>query len=173
MKNALLLLLSLLAGCAGQPTPTQPAAPLPSQLSASADPSVKGRRLTWGGEVISVKNLEDRTLVEIMAHPLLRNGEPQVGGANQGRFIADYPGFLDPADYPPGQRVTVTGPMLGYLDGKVGQASYRYPVLAAEKIERWEARQESSWRRPAINVGVGIGGGSHSSWGNIGIGFGF
>ncbi len=94
--------------------------------------------------------------------------------SSQGRFLADYPGFLDPAEYPVGKLVTVTGPMLGYTDGQVGDAFYRYPALRADELRGWE-EETSSWRypRPKVHVGVGIGGGSRGGWGNIGIGIGF
>lgn len=164
----------LLAGCSstGEVLSSGPA---PSRLSATADPSVKGQVLTWGGSVISVKNLKDRTLLEVMAYPLASDGRPRTDLQSQGRFIADFKGFLEPAEYQPGRLVTVTGPMLGYMDGKVGEADYRYPALQADELRLWDrqATGSRSWSRPAINVGVGVGGGSHSSWGNIGTGFGF
>jgi len=168
----LLATLLLLAGCQSTGE-TRPSGPVPAQLSATADPSVKGQRLTWGGSVIRVKNLQDRTLVEIMAYPLDSEGRPRTGQPSQGRFIADYKGFLEPAEYPVGRLVTVTGPMLGYLDGKVGEADYRYPALQADGIRVWENRRSGSRVRPAVSVGVGVGGGSSSGWSNIGIGIGF
>ena len=169
---SLLTAMLLLAGCQSSGG-TLPPGPVPAQLSATADPSVKGQRLTWGGSVIRVKNLRDRTLVEIMAYPLDSEGRPRTGQPSQGRFIADYQGFLEPAEYPVGRLVTVTGPMLGYLDGKVGEADYRYPALQADEIRGWENRRSGSGVRPAVSVGVGVGGGSSSGWSNIGIGIGF
>ncbi len=168
----LLATLLLLAACQSTGE-TRPSGPLPAQLSATADPSVKGQRLTWGGSVIRVKNLQDRTLVEIMAYPLDNEGRPRTGQKSQGRFIADYKGFLEPAEYPVGRLVTVTGSVLGYMDGKVGEADYRYPVLQADEIRVWENRQSGGWNRPAVSVGVGVGGGSDGGWSNIGIGIGF
>jgi outer membrane lipoprotein len=163
-----------LAGCSSTAEVVSPG-PTPSQLSATADPDVKGRLFTWGGSVISVKNLKDRTLLEVMAYPLATDGKPRTDLQSMGRFIADYKGFLEPTEYQPGRLVTVTGSMLGYLDGKVGEADYRHPALQANELRLWERQSvgSRSWSRPAINVGVGVGGGSHSSWGNIGIGFGF
>ncbi len=161
-----------LAGCQGGGT-VRPEGPTPAALSATADPSVKGREFTWGGAIVSVKNLRDRTLLEVMAYPLDGDGRPRAGEPSLGRFIADRAGFLEPAEYRPGRLVTVTGTMIGYLDGKVGQADYRYPALRAETLRLWPESRASGRRRPAISVGVGIGGGSHDGWGNIGIGIGF
>ena len=166
--------LLFLAACQSNPVaPTK--GPVPAQLSASADPLVKGQTFTWGGSVISIRNLQDHTLLEVMAYPLDTEGRPRTDLKSQGRFLAHYDGFLEPAEYPVGRLVTVTGPMLGYKDGKVGQADYRYPVLRADQIRSWQQRSSSSWNsRPAVSVGVGVGGGSGGGgWSNIGIGIGF
>ncbi len=162
--------LLLAAGC--QSTASLPTAngPTPAELSASADPTVKGRRFTWGGTIVSVKNLADRTLLEIMAYPLDRKGRPRTDERPLGRFIADRKGFLEPMNYAPGRRVTVTGPMLGYTDGRVGEAPYRYPALQADKLELWPDIREGfeQGRRPDVHLGIGAG-----SWGgNIGISIG-
>ncbi len=161
----------LLLGAGCQTTgETRPAGPLPSQLSLSGDPSVKGQVLTWGGSIVSIKNLKDRTLLEVMAYPLNSDGKPRLDRQSQGRFIADYKGFLEPAEYQVGRLVTVTGPMLGYTDGKVGEADYRYPAIAAEQLRLWPKETTRNWRRPAVSVGIGFGSGGYS---NVGIGIGF
>ena len=163
----------LLEGCEST-GPVQPAGPVPAQLSASGDPSVKGRVFTWGGSVIGIRNLKDRTLLEVMAYPLGSDGKPYTDRKSLGRFIADYRGFLEPAEYPVGRLVTITGSMLGYLDGKVGEADYRYPALQVDDLRLWDLPAATTGRkRPKVNVGVGIGGGSRGGWGNIGIGVGF
>ena len=145
---------------------------MPAALSQSVDQTVKGKDFTWGGSVLSIKNLKDRTLIEVMAYPLDGNGRPNLGGGTQGRFLADYPGFLEPTDFPSGQLVTVTGPLLGYKDGKVGEADYRYPALQADQIKHWDnnASYQYPYVRPSVNIGFGIGSGGYS---NIGIGIGF
>lgn len=144
----------------------------PASLSLSADASVKGKDFTWGGSVISIRNLKDHTLVEVMAYPLDSKGEPSMGSGTQGRFLADHAGFLEPADYPDGQLITVTGSMLGYKDGKVGESDYRYPVLQAVQIKRWDSTQSRQYpyTKPRVNLGFGFGSGGFS---NIGIGIGF
>ncbi len=162
----------VLAGCQSTGG-IEPSGPTPAQLSRTADPSVKGRRFTWGGTVIQVKNLRDRTLVEIMAYPLNGEGRPRIGRSPLGRFLADHEGFLEPAEYPVGTLVTVTGPLLGYTDGKVGDAGYRFPALRADEIRVWPAPAAAAGPRPAVHVGVGVGGGSRGGWSNIGIGVEF
>ncbi len=166
----LLLLLLLLTACSTGGR-VQSSGITPATLSLSADSSVKGKSFTWGGSVLSVKNLKDRTLVEVMAYPLNAKGLPLGKGGMQGRFLAEYSGFLEPAEYPQGQLITVTGPLLGYVDGKVGAADYRFPVLQAEQIKRWpDSRLYRRGDKPRVNLGVGFGSGGYRG---IGIGIGF
>lgn len=168
----LVVLLLPLIGCNTTGGVQPSAGPMPAALSQSADPSVKGKDFTWGGSVLSIKNLKEHTLVEVMAYPLDSKGMPNVGGGTQGRFLADYPGFLEPAEFPSGQLVTVTGPLLGYKDGKVGEADYRYPALQADQIKHWDSSQSQQhpYTKPSVNIGFGFGSGGYS---NIGIGIGF
>jgi outer membrane lipoprotein len=143
----------------------------PKSLTLSGDQSVKGQDFTWGGSVLSLKNLKDHSLVEVMAYPLDVNGRPDAGATPLGRFLADYPGFLEPREFSAGQLVTVTGPLLGYKDGKVGEAEYRYPALQADQIKHWDSTQSRHpYTKPSVNIGFGFGSGGYS---NIGIGIGF
>jgi outer membrane lipoprotein len=164
-----LLVFVLLAGCRSTGGTRVPEI-TPMSLSRSADQAVKGRDFTWGGSVLSLKNMESHSLVEIMAYPLDGDGRPDAGASPLGRFLGDYPGFLEPVMFHSGQLVTVTGPMLGYRDGKVGEAVYRYPVLQADQIKRWDARPASTFNKPSVHFGFGFGSGGYS---NIGIGIGF
>jgi outer membrane lipoprotein len=142
----------------------------PKSLSLSVDQSVKGQDFTWGGSVLSLKNLKNHSLVEVMAYPLDSNGQPDAGGTPLGRFLADYPGFLEPMEFPSGQLVTVTGPLLGYRDGKVGEADYHYPALQADQIKRWNAQSQHLYNKPSVSFGFGFGSGGYH---NMGIGIGF
>lgn len=162
-------ILLLLAACSTNGG-LQSSAVTPATLSLSADASAKGKDFAWGGSVLSIKNLKDHTLVEVMTYPLDGEGIPHVGAGTQGRFIAEYAGFLEPAEYPDGQLITVSGSMLGYKDGQVGEADYRYPVLQAVQIKRWDDTSSQRYPRSKPRVGFGFGSGGRS---NIGIGIGF
>ncbi len=172
MKTAIfgILILVSIAACESNPQRAGSSGPTPAVLSASADGSVKGHTFTWGGSIVGSKNLKDRTLVEVMAYPLNASGEPLTGQQSQGRFLVDYKGFLEPTEYRPGRLLTVTGPMLGYTDGKVGDAPYRYPALDGVRMKLWPENNRKLKIWPQINLGVGIGSGGY---GNIGIGIGF
>lgn len=164
------IVILLLAGCLGSAGVRETSGPTPADLSRAADPAVKGRAFTWGGTIASVKNLADRTLVEVIAYPLDGSAEPDVGGQSTERFLADKAGFLEPVEYQPGRRLTVTGPLLGYRDGKVGEQNYRYPVLQASELTLWPVDRTEPFRQPSVGVGIGFGSGGYR---NIGIGIGF
>ena len=162
-------------GCAGKSVYESQYASQPTPATLSAQPRVhtKGAALTWGGVVIEVRNLSDRTMLEILAYPLADDGQPDTDEPSQGRFLADRRGFLEPRDYAPGRVVTVTGPLLGYQDGTVAGAYYRFPAVAAEELRLWDERiQPSSGigsRAPRVGVGVNVG--SHG--GGVGVSVGF
>lgn len=168
----LLLVLMLLGGCASAPGPFAEGLrePSPKALTAAPRSVAKGERLTWGGVIVAVRNLPDRTLLEVLAYPLNRRGEPDPYASPQGRFLADHAGFLEPQDYRVGRTLTVSGPLLGYQEGKVGSADYRFPVLAAEQLALWRRNSlGASGSAPRIGVGVGIS--NHG--GGVGVGIGF
>lgn len=162
------LMIAALSGCSSHPVQQQSVTP--AQLSTNPDPELKGTELVWGGEIISVKNETDRTLLEVLAYPLNSSGEAVAGRASTGRFLADREGYLEPREYKPGRRVTVTGPFLGYKDGEVDGTFYRYPALEARQLTLWPEKTTNRFRQPRVNVGVGIG--SHGRSG-VGIGVGF
>jgi outer membrane lipoprotein len=144
--------LLLLAGCASklpqeirQAPPDQPTI---SQARQQAE-GLTGRTVRWGGELVTVTNRTASTELEILGRPLDRDGEPDTGGEAQGRFFADYEGFLDPADYLAGQRVTVSGTLRGVRQGYVGEYPYRYPVVAVSTLYRWPEPQSVGAYPPA------------------------
>jgi len=87
---AVLLALMALMGCASQvpvAIRTAPAdAPDPAQVRQ--DPArFTGHPVRWGGTIIGVENRPDHTDIEVLAHPLDRDGEPRAGGPEQGRSL--------------------------------------------------------------------------------------
>lgn len=136
---ALLAVLAL-SGCASSVPRTIRDAPV-SQLTVAAvqqaPDQATGERVRWGGSIIAVVNLERSTQVEVLTRPLDRNGEPDPSADGQGRFIAEVPGFVDPAEYPEDRLLTVVGPITGLIRRKVGEFPYPYPVVAATSRYLW------------------------------------
>ncbi len=119
------------------------------------DPFPEGSRMVWGGEIIRVENLPARTRIEILAYPLDGNERPLLDEPSQGRFLVEQEGYLEAADYPSRRLVTVLGVLKRRVDGRVGDAPYRYPLLEAEQIHLWPLRRRGlEWG--GIHFGIGV-----------------
>jgi outer membrane lipoprotein len=108
-----------------------------SQLKESPD-SYRGRLVVLGGEVLSAKRLKEGTRIEVLQLPLTNSQEP-VGErtASEGRFLAFQKDFLDPAKYPPGTRVTITGEVTGARTQALDETEYTYPTLEIKNVNVW------------------------------------
>lgn len=119
----------------------------------------QGKRVVWGGQVISSQNLAGMTELTILAYPLdTRTTLPETDKASLGRFIIQQNGYLETADYAPGRQVSVVGNISGVRQANIGEASYRYPVVQAQQLHLWPKESENSnYRGSPFNFGVGIG----------------
>jgi outer membrane lipoprotein len=115
-----------------------------------------GKTVLLGGDVIETQNLPDKTLVVVLQHPLGRRGEPTAGDVSEGRFIIQSPGFLDPAIYSPGRRLTVAGTVAGKEVRPLGEIEYTYPVIKERELYLWP-EEESASGEPQTHFGIGIG----------------
>lgn len=126
---------------------------------AVAAGGMPGAQVAWGGIVLDVQNLRDRTRLEVQSFPLDSDGYPDAGASAGGRFIADYFGFLDPLDHAPGRRVTVRGTLNRLREGKVGEASYEYPVVETVEVKLWPEHGGGTLWPPQLHIGIGVYGG--------------
>ncbi|MGH8581416.1 MAG: Slp family lipoprotein [Gammaproteobacteria bacterium] len=97
----------------------------------------KGRPVRWGGTIVAVENRADGTWVEIVEKYLDRDGRPAATDVSPGRFIATWPGFLDPAVYHSDRKVTVSGVVEGSIGRPIGAQPYRYPLIKARNVYLW------------------------------------
>jgi outer membrane lipoprotein len=147
-----------LSACA--PAPIYKVAPgtitaLPAQVAQSPEQFGKGE-VIWGGSVISVRNFPDHSEVEILAYPLDSSQRPQPNAHASGRFIAMYPGYIEPFNYPGGALITISGQLNGSRSGMVDQAAYVYPLVGVAQSHVWTAA-EMRQGHPDIHFGVGVG----------------
>lgn len=147
----------MITGCATPPFETGEARRDPAP-AAVADGDV-GETFLWGGLILGIDNREDGTTVlEILALPLDGSGRPKTRGAEPGgRFLAVSTEFRDPAEYRAGRQVLALGDLTGFEEGRIGEATYRYPRLAVEALHLWgdDGRSPgSSWH---FGIGIGIG----------------
>lgn len=141
---------------------------------AAANPDLVGQRVTWGGTLVEASHREDSTELEMIGYPVDACGRPRLDDDPVGRFIVVRSGYLETAQLRPGQPITATGPILATREGRVGEAYYRFPLLADPDPRVWAvepggAGTRSIRARPWISIG--IGGGSGWSGGGVGISF--
>jgi len=171
-----LLLALLLGGCAssGPTFNTAGVDPVLTPQGVAGNPqAATGRNVQWGGTILGVTNLQDRTQIEVLAYPLDSQGKPQSGSTPLGRFILEQRGYLEPATYAQGRLLSAVGTLTGTRPGKIGEASYQHPVVSARQLYLWprDTATEGSNVRFGIGVGAGSWGGG-SGWGTgVGIGF--
>lgn len=145
----------LLAGCASVKFEgaEQSLGFTPQQVAQATAP-VQGT-VVWGGRIVAIENLEEGTEFQVLAVPLNGSNVPQLDETSIGRFIAVYPGFLEPEDYAPGRYVTLAGRLDGTVDGTVGESPVRYALVRTAQVHLWP-RDISRWN-PSWNIGVGVG----------------
>lgn len=139
-------LTGFLAGCASVPEPLR--GDFESlQPSAAADDDI-GTRVRWGGRLLDVTPERERTCFEILASPLDRVARPRSEDASGRRFLACRDDFIEPAGFPEGRLITVTGTLTGFEQGSVGDYDYRYPVISLSGVYLWSDRVEQRYRDP-------------------------
>lgn len=156
MKPLLLIgVLSLLSACTTAPmniegvnrtlTPNQVSHATPHQNS----------KVIWGGMIISTRPMQNATRIEVLGYPL--NGqEPDRYATALGRFMLDKAGYLEPAEFATGRWISVVGIVKSIVPGKVGEASYNFPLIEAQQIHLWPDPSPPSETRTRIQFGIGI-----------------
>ncbi len=138
---SILLITLLLGACAARAPEAIRSAP-PGDLSvkeAQAEPErFLGTPLRWGGRIIRLHNRADETLIELLALPLDKSGQPVEAAAGwYGRFLIRIERFIDPLVYEEGRLLTVAGKLAGIEARHIGEFEYRYPVVEAGTLHLW------------------------------------
>ena len=115
-----------------------------------------GERVVWGGRIVETRVLEDDSMVEVLAYPLDRSERPRTERSTQGRFLVRHAGFLEPQDYRSGRLITVRGEITEIIDGRVGEADYRFPLVEEEGIHLWPVQPPGVRPEPRVRFGVGV-----------------
>ena len=113
-------------------------------------------QVIWGGRIVQVRNLADRSEIEVLAYALDSSQRPKASDVGSGRFIAQMHGYVEPLDYPEGALMTVEGTLAGSRAGKVGQADYVFPLVNVSQAHVWTA-EEMGKGRNNVHFGVGLG----------------
>jgi len=166
---ALLLSLALLGCATTDCVPAVGAAGVtPAQVAAETGEAYAGVTTQWGGVLLESRNEPERTVLEVLGHPLDDCGRPLRGAASTGRFLIVHPGYLETADFEPGRLVTAAGVVLGTGAGQVGGAPRDLPMIESYRPRLWPA-DEVSGRSAGPWFSIGVGGGSGGVGGGVGI----
>lgn len=152
----LILLISLLAGCASTPdfdTKQVDQSLTPQSVIAEPDAS-RGKIALWGGTILDTRNQEKLTRIEVLAYPLNSSQRPLLESKPLGRFIVQYKGYLEPTTFAQGRLITIIGSVGDSQSGMVGESSYTYPVINAQQVHLWS--QDDSGSRTSFHLGIGV-----------------
>jgi len=167
---SMLMIAILLGGCASNIPPSIriDAGEALSVSQVQDDPQgTRGKPVRWGGEILSVINHKEYSDVVVLRRPLFNNGEPKPRGGEARRFVARLPGFVDPAEFRPEQRLTVSGHLAGVVTLRVGQYPYAHPVVRVAEQHRWEKYvepPEPPWYRDPFYCDPWYPWGHHRHW---------
>ena len=118
------------------------------------DPS--GRWSLLGGQIIATSVKKEETWVEVIEKPLDRKDKPKDTSISHGRFLILFKGFMDPAIYAPGRKITVAGEVQGRKILPINnEVPYSYPVITPKEHHIW--KYEEPDHGPWFSFGVGVG----------------
>lgn len=159
VASAVAALAALLAGCASPPFETEGYSEDVAPADVQREPAAHAERdVVWGGEIVRIDNLAERTRLEVIAYPLAaRSLRPRTTEQPGARFRVYRDGYLESAEYEPGRALTVRGRVDGVEAGRIGEASYDFPVVEADGLHLWpRAETRAAEPRSRINFGFGV-----------------
>lgn len=101
-----------------------------------------GTTVLLGGEIQSIRNLENGTEVEALQIPLDEYDRPVDRYASRGRFTFLSPEFLDKALFVQGSRITIACKVTGSTSERFDQTEVRYPYCLSEFLYLWPPASE-------------------------------
>ncbi|WP_143872401.1 Slp family lipoprotein [Catenovulum sediminis] len=111
-----------------------------------------GQQARWGGVIVSVNNLETKTLLEVVHFETYSSTKPKPKDDSAGRFRVYINRFLEPGIYTEGRLVSALGKIAPAETGKVDKHTIVYPVLQNAEIHLWPEQDKEFkhdyWRDP-------------------------
>ncbi len=96
----------------------------------------------WGGVIAEIKNLDSKTMLEIVYFDLRGYGRPLVKDESAGRFRVYVDKFLDPVVYRKGRSITVLGKLTDVEAGMIGEYEYKFPTITDAEVHLWKEVKE-------------------------------
>lgn len=102
----------------------------------------KGETVIIGGHILEIRNLVDETKILVLQAPLNVRDEPKDRDLSKGRFVVVCDGFLDPAIYERGRRITVAGEIIGEEQATLNDHRFSMPVIRSREIFLWKESRD-------------------------------
>ena len=108
----------------------------------------RGETVILGGEIIDAVPTANGTRLNVLQTRTDDAERPGPSDTSQGRFVAMYQGFLDPAIYAKGRQVTVAGVVAGAQAQTVGNTQQTQPLINAQQVYLWPPPQPRYYYAP-------------------------
>ncbi|MBI1424561.1 MAG: Slp/YeaY family lipoprotein [Gammaproteobacteria bacterium] len=129
--------LLFLAACSSVPPIPIPADNPPLPVVRENIPAHQDQAVVWGGQILAVAVKQSNTEVTVLGKPLDSYSEPVTTDQSEGRFLAHFSGFRDPAVFAVGRNLTIAGTIAGSDTRKIGDYAYVYPVVNVSQYHLW------------------------------------
>lgn len=162
-----------LAGCAAIPPSIQGDANLLANVNYTEinknTALYKGKEVRLGGKVINVINNKNETLFEVAVLPLDSSARPETNSSYQGRIMVKAASFIDPLSIK-NHLITVLATVSGDINGKVGNANYKFLTLDLINYQVWHVENNIV---PLDTMNYGFGPYWQNNWGPYMPGWGW
>lgn len=113
-----------------------------------------GKKVLWGGIILSSENLEKTTEIEVLETELGYDQRPE-NGQSRGRFLIESNRYLDTSIYKENKRITAAGTVQRVETRKIGRMDYLYPVISPIEMKLSEKPPEDAYSGMAPWYGYG------------------
>jgi len=117
-------------------------------MAVQSNPDMyRAKKVIWGGSIISLKNLKEFTVIQVLQHPLDVRDRVKTRKESSGRFLVVVPGYRDSEIYKKEKEIIVAGTLDGVRVEKINEMDYAYPVLKPIEMKLFEPFDESDYER--------------------------
>jgi len=156
LRFVLLLVLVGVCACATGRGPDKTLEPLPSVATLLRAPDqYRDRTFGFGGEIVSLLQADDRTLIEVELVAFDRRGRLRVPRQAVGRVFLRTQGKVASSDYLPGRGLVGAARFTGLSQATVDGEAATYPLL--DLLEHRVVRDLTGRSYPRFQLGVGFG----------------
>jgi hypothetical protein len=143
-------------GCATSGPPREALEPLPPVASIERDPELyRGHAFVFAGEIVSLLQTGERTLIEVELVAIDRRGRPYSPRRSNGRVFLSSTQTLRASDYLPGRGLIGVVRFNRLAEAVVDGATATYPLL--DLLQHRLVRSLIGGGRPRFDFGVGFG----------------